>query len=528
MNECCYVGKWYAVLAIFLGLIIKDTQFSLKSCSPILLVILWCQIADIYSKCWSIDKFMWHVSLGVFMFQCKGVSIEYWSKLVGVVSGVIFLVGIFSYGHNSFFFLQIFDNPAGEAAALGVGWSCALPCIHSSLYKKNNYGKLLFGVLLLMLLSFLLLRSRIGFAAVLLSTSTYIYLKEKDSLHFTSYFIAIVIICVPLFLVLYSFDTYSVKGRMLTYLTMAQMCVRHPLMGYGSKVLEANYMCAQAQMLKVLGDNSIYSRVAGDVVRPFNEYLMFILQYGTIGFFFAVVCIINIWRRCYRDLRAWFLSLLIAWGVLGLASYPSYYPYVSLLMSGSMGIIYHDKCCNSQLKSENWGKAFYRVLGVVCFCLSLNIALKELQKDSWMLQDMENFQIEKVYKIPSVLEDDVDVVYSCAVIQNLRCHPDISAELLSKLGGRLQNYDTELLSGDDALSLGKPQVAKAHFSLAHDMVPVRFMPLYGLMKAYIQMKDIANAVSIAEEICGKRVKVPSEDVRFVKNEAKKIIEIYGK
>ena len=89
--------------------------------------------------------------------------------------------------------------------------------------------------------------------------------------------------------------------------------------------------------------------------------------------------------------------------------------------------------------------------------------------------------------------------------------------------GRLQNYDTELLAGDDELTLRHWESALQHFDTARHMVPIRFMPLYGLMQVYLGQGNIGQAKSVARIILSKSVKVPSEDVRFVKDEARMLL-----
>lgn len=55
------------------------------------------------------------------------------------------------------------------------------------------------------------------------------------------------------------------------------------------------------------------------------------------------------------------------------------------------------------------------------------------------------------------------------------------------------------------------------------MVPIRFMPLYGLMQTYMQKGDTVRAQSIAKQIVVKKIKVNSTEVEMIKCEAKKIL-----
>lgn len=88
----------------------------------------------------------------------------------------------------------------------------------------------------------------------------------------------------------------------------------------------------------------------------------------------------------------------------------------------------------------------------------------------------------------------------------------------------LNNYDTELLAADNALSLNRFADARKHFIYAHNMLPVRFMPLYGLMQCALQQGDTLSAEHMARAICGKAVKVSSSEVTAIQQEAKCLLQ----
>lgn len=99
-----------------------------------------------------------------------------------------------------------------------------------------------------------------------------------------------------------------------------------------------------------------------------------------------------------------------------------------------------------------------------------------------------------------------------------------SLYILNRLKGQLHNYDTELLAADNALSLQQWDIAIEKFNNAHRMVPIRFMPLYGLMQTYLLRGDRTMAYHLAIQILEKKIKVNSEDVRFVKKEARNLLK----
>lgn len=143
------------------------------------------------------------------------------------------------------------------------------------------------------------------------------------------------------------------------------------------------------------------------------------------------------------------------------------------------------------------------------------------------MASMDEEQTVKAYpRYQKDLREDTDVGYAYAAALNFSGRPIESLSVLQSLQERLLNYDTELLAGDDELTLGHWASAQKHFETAHHMVPIRFMPLYGLMQVHQGQGNTSQAMSVARHILRKPVKVPSEDVRFVKEEAIKLLDMH--
>lgn len=148
-------------------------------------------------------------------------------------------------------------------------------------------------------------------------------------------------------------------------------------------------------------------------------------------------------------------------------------------------------------------------------------------KDAWMGKNTAEDEFHPsidTNSLPPFLTDDIDVLYTLSVNLNLEGEPQKSQEVLDKLKGHLQNYDTELLAGDNALSLHQWDAAEKHFLLAHHMVPARFMPLYGQMQVYLEHGDLLRARSVALKITRKKAKIDSEDIHDIKAKARKVLK----
>ena len=63
--------------------------------------------------------------------------------------------------------------------------------------------------------------------------------------------------------------------------------------------------------------------------------------------------------------------------------------------------------------------------------------------------------------------------------------------------------------------LGKQIEAEKHYNMAAAMCPVRFMPLYELVKLYDAANRKDEVLALAKKIINKDVKVPSSTVTTI-------------
>lgn len=323
---------------------------------------------------------------------------------------------------------------------------------------------------------------------------------------------------------LYQRNPASVQGRFLTYQVMLNMITQRPWCGWGTEAIPAHYMAAQANFLQQAPNMHHYAWLANDVVRPFNEMLSTLLCYGVIGILLMALALFLVWKNSSISSRARLLPLLIAWITLGTCSYPSYYPYALFLLVGGCGVNCSTSASFSILSKLKIPLLAFALLGV--FASVYQVKQANTQEVLLNKYTQATNSVESPLP-PSALKHDVDLLYALAVIFNLDGQPQKSQQLLTQLRGHLQNYDTELLAGDNALTLHQYVKAVQHFNLAHSMVPVRFMPLYGLMQTHLQQGDTLKACMVAHDIVNKRIKVKSADVADIKTEAQILLKKCG-
>lgn len=80
----------------------------------------------------------------------------------------------------------------------------------------------------------------------------------------------------------------------------------------------------------------------------------------------------------------------------------------------------------------------------------------------------------------------------------------------------LNDYDVQMLIGDNYLKLHDFAHAADRFNLAADMCPNRFMPLFNLFLTYKKSNQLNKAKQIAESIMHKPIKIPSRTIEDIK------------
>lgn len=118
-----------------------------------------------------------------------------------------------------------------------------------------------------------------------------------------------------------------------------------------------------------------------------------------------------------------------------------------------------------------------------------------------------------------LLPQSEELLYNYAADLNVMGNCRESQEVLKRLSLLLNDYDTELLSADNAENLGQTSLSITHLQKAHAMVPNRFFPLWSQFVIEQKMGHWQRAGQLAREIVGKKVKVPSADVEQMRGEA---------
>lgn len=444
------------------------------------------------------------------------------SCFLQAVLGIMQFSGLFQTSSH-FEVTGSFENPAGFAACLCAG----LPFI-AFLSLENNHkyiryaGWVAGGV---MAVAIVLSQSRAAIVSIAVICITILCIKFfcKRWVKYLSFagFVLLLTGC-------YWLKKDSADGRLLIWQCDVNMVKDAPWFGHGIGSFEAHYMDYQADYFRQSGQ-SRYSLLAGNVKRPFNEFLGILLIFGFCGllvvFIMIALLVYCYWKYpCMEKIVA--LYSLASIGIFSLFSYPLTYPFTwviifvcvcilikeymvriltlsviknvlcILVVLCSLGGIY--KLAGYVKSEKEWGEASRLAL-----CGAYDKALPLYEKLEITLDDNPYF----LYNYAAILLENKQ--YEESLYTALRCRKYWA------------DYDLELIIGESYQNLKKYELAEKYFNSASMMCPSRFLPLYKLFHLYKKIGDRNRILCVAGMIIDKPMKFKTPAIRMMKREVER-------
>lgn len=420
--------------------------------------------------------------------------------------------------NGEFRMLGSYNNPSGLAATLAFSFPIML-------MFYNKYKPLIAYGALVFLVTIVLSGSRAGLLAFLIPYG--IFFVNNLSLNLKQYkksiIVGIVFLSISFFVCLLFWKKDSAIGRTLIWQVAGGMVLEIFFFGEGSYGFYKSYMKHQAQYF-INTPKSNYTLLASNIMHPFNEYLLFLSKYGLFAFCIVIYCFVILvkntrWSNPY-------LLCLISIAVFSLFSYPFQYPITWVVLIYSIVRL-----------SKNTKTLFYVSRKVLSFfilpllVLSWYLLIKDIKFEyEWRRIAMKSHagrteevlpQYEKLYKD---WNGNHLFLYNYAAELNHVGESKRSNEVLVRTLEYWNDYDIQMLLGDNFKALHRWTDAERHFKLASKMVPNRFLPLYNLHEVYVNSNRKDEAKQIANEILSKQVKIPSATVYSIQAEMKKYIK----
>lgn len=469
-----------------------------------------------------------------FLCLCHVIRSLTLSAGMSVIGLILAIQGILQYlhvisSHNLFFSVTgSYENPAGFVSAV-----CGLfPfSIYMLVNRCHRMQKLLSGLAAVMMIAAVVLsQSRCGMLA--LCVAAFVLLMGKPLVRSCVHryrwlvlFLALLVIPCLLY-ALYCMKSDSADGRLFVWQVCLDIFKKHPLTGYGPDGFQTNYMPAQADFFARHPD-SPYAMLADNITHPFNEYVKLLIQYGIVGlassFGILILVISGIWKSggLFRLLA---LSVCFSIMTLCMFSYPFNYAiswFLSILL-----LLYAIPQSNFCWMSR---KPFRLSILVISSSLLLYSSQKMYYELKWAaisrrsLEGYTENMLPYYKQIQPQMKHNSIFLYNYAADLNYVGQYYESLKLMQECQKRCNDYDAQMLLGDDYEHLGCTDSALAAYELASQMIPSRFVPLAAMLDIYMRQQDTAHAKSVATAILTKPIKMPSADVDEIRRIAMTVI-----
>lgn len=426
--------------------------------------------------------------------------------------------------HSKFPIIGSFDNPAGFAACLAVGFPF---CLSLGTSKKTKYIKII--TIAVIVVTMVLSESRAGILCLIISTICYYYNDIRNVLgRFSKYVIPVISVSLVVVLCLLFFlKKDSASGRLLIWQVSTNMINDHSLLGSGNGVFQANYMKYQAGFFK---DNpeSNFTMLADNVQRPFNEYLWLTVEFGLVGLLLTFVIIFITFRY---DLRHNSPYLTAFTSILGFAnfSYPLRYAFVWLILAYCLAKLSKNTPILFSIKKP---LTYILSITTVIFCVVGSYYLiKDIEFEYKWKKTVDASLLGKTKQMIPEYEllmsrwnrNPLFLYNYGAELNHIRDY-NKSNNILKQCEIYFNDYDVQMLLADNYFNLEQWENAEKHYQEALYMCPNRFLPLRQMLKIYQETNLKDKAKNIAETIINKPIKIPSPLITRIRLQAKKYLE----
>lgn len=425
--------------------------------------------------------------------------------------GAVIICSAQSFGlmrfYESFLFTGIFDNPSGVSVLM----SLCFPFVLEQWFKDRSWTTMVIIVLIVMCV--VLIQSRSGILAMLLSSLMVIDINKKVNSKQT---VLVLSVGLLLLICLFVLKNNSTMGRFFLYSNTLTLLKKNLFLGYGPWGYETNVMNIQAEYF-MKHKLSVYGDLAGEMRHPLCEPLLLLVNYGLVGFFLLLWICSEIYKS-WKQRRSVWHCCLAAFVVQSLFTYTMRYPstwFVVIL-------------CLSQIVSGTQGikvKKFVLPKGIVIVVLlwgSLAIGNDAKYEYQWYRQTkQEEVDLVSLEQMANNWNGNPLFFRSYAEILQNEFLFDRSNNMLERYNQYIIDFNSQIMIADNYYAMGQYKEAMSYYYKASYMCPVRFVPMKGMMRTYRRMDMNEEACQIARDIILKKPKINSFDVELIKSEARK-------
>lgn len=575
MGKIFFFVRWILfVIPFALYAFIKNLKQPINTLSLFVLIwFTWIFLRGKFGGILNDEKFFWFAGCFAFFFLAEAVIINSVKKkqvnlilipsvvitLVAAIEatlGLLQLYGKFHVYHGLYKISGTFFNPAPYAGFLLASIPFALYL--TSIKRKNIIHNICYWLgyvsVLLIIIAIPSTRSRAAYLGFITITITivWVFYRYKPNLYIKRIlklrrnrilaFTVIPVFFIALFTGLYLFKKDSADGRLVIWKVTLQTIKEKPLIGHGFNTVQATLAPAQAAYFS-LGKGTEGEEMLADSVRwAFNEPLQTASETGLVGllFFLLVTGYALFYKIPKSSSRSIYLKVGTAraslTGVLvfGCFSYPFYSLPLTILLFYSLAVLSSFNS-NAPVRINSVVTGSSKVLlfaEIVLLGVFYVIQTPKLKHAYWLWDEATTLYQMNVYNNANesfaetypMLKHNGLFLQQYAKSLAMEGKNNESIDMLLAAGNYYKDEFSCIALGDNYKATGDYINAEEQYLLAANMVPHKFYPLYLLAKLYNETGQKEKAVSTAQSVMDKNVKVESTAIEEIKAEMKTIVD----
>lgn len=436
--------------------------------------------------------------------------------LLGAAESCIAILQSFHYlesNHHAFPVTGTFGNPGPLGGFLAISLIVSISLFCKSRERKKFYYRIFYIALAAFIgYGLILTNSRAGWLAALIGFlflfSHYYPLSHRKKI--------LVCLFVSVFVVaIYFLKEDSANGRLFIWLNTWEIIKDYPILGTGSGGWLANYMHYQADYY-IQHPDSAYVTLADNVFYPYNEFLHFMAEQGTIG----LLCLLFLFHTLFtkknnyeKEKQAALMSFI----VFACFSYPANVFSLQILFICIIGTIQ-----SRDLNIKISRKIYCTSVGFITLCLFI--------VSGWSLhfynETFSRIKTAKNYVDISLLNTQLPFFrynpqlmhyYSQLCIHH-KYSIDNTMQILQATSLIVPTCELYCDMGDIWLSKNNPVQAETYYRTAAAMLPCRLTPNYKLFLLYANQENREAAINIGKRILNQPIKKESTKTLRMKAE----------
>lgn len=321
------------------------------------------------------------------------------------------------------------------------------------------------------------------------------------------------------FLVLLYFKSDSTIGRWFIYLQCFKMIAEKPLFGWGFNGFARYYMDWQAHYFSLHPDSKC-AMLADNLHHPLNEGLLLAVNYGVVVA--LLVSGIVVWiLMCCRNKKGLGLLLFLNVIIYCCFSYPLSFPFTWIVIVYALLLMIGNSFTFQRL--SRFVSFFFILLLIVFLCI---LYRRYLPRREWgcAIEKSEMGMHRKSMAMYEILypqlENDYLFLYNYACELYLQGKYEKASVVANKCNTLIADYDLCILVGDCEQALSNYDSAIDHYWHAHNMCPVRFLPLYEIWNIYKIIGKTDSAEIVRNKILEMPIKIASKETLDIIEEIK--------